>query len=59
MDTHAPGRGAPAEPALDVRRTRGGLRYHEGDARDTDLHETEPDHFVACAGLPDCGRTPA
>ncbi|WP_405694198.1 ATP-binding cassette domain-containing protein [Streptomyces sp. NBC_01185] len=33
--------------------------YHEGGARDTDLHETEPDHLVACAGLPDCGRTSA
>ena len=33
--------------------------FHEGGAPDTDLYETEPDHFVACAGLPDCGRTSA
>lgn len=33
--------------------------FHAGGARDTDLYETEPDHFVACAGLPDCGRTSA
>jgi oligopeptide/dipeptide ABC transporter ATP-binding protein len=30
-----------------------------GGAEDTDLYETEPDHFVACAQLPDCGRTSA
>lgn len=35
--------------------------YHEGaDAASGDsLFETEPGHFVACAGLPDCGRTSA
>lgn len=33
--------------------------FHEGGDRDTDLYETEPDHFVACAQLPDCGRTSA
>ncbi|WP_240799236.1 ATP-binding cassette domain-containing protein [Streptomyces sp. A0958] len=34
--------------------------FHEaGPPATTDLYETEPDHFVACAQLPDCGRTPA
>ncbi|MGZ2358440.1 ATP-binding cassette domain-containing protein [Streptomyces sp. 372A] len=34
--------------------------FHEGGGgAATDLYETEPDHFVACAQLPDCGRTPA
>jgi peptide/nickel transport system ATP-binding protein len=31
--------------------------YHAGGAGESDLHETEPGHFVACAALPDCGRT--
>ncbi len=29
------------------------------DGKDGDLQESEPDHFVACAQLPDCERTPA
>lgn len=33
--------------------------FHEAGAATTGLYETEPDHFVACAQLPDCGRTPA
>ncbi|MEU1349599.1 ATP-binding cassette domain-containing protein [Streptomyces sp. NPDC005775] len=36
-----------------------GCAFHEAGSPDTDLYETEPDHFVACAQLPDCGRTSA
>ena len=59
LHPHPPGRRAPAQHPVDPAAPVETCAFHEAGEPGSDLHETEPDHFVACAQLPDCGRTPA